>query len=335
MKILRLRFTNLNSLRDAWSVDFTEPPLSESGLFAITGPTGAGKTTLLDAITLALYGRAARYGTEPSPAQMMSRHTGFCSAEVEFSCASGIYRSVWQLKRARNQPAGKLQNAERRVIALPSEETLTQKIDESNRKVEELTLLNYERFLRSVMLAQGDFAAFLKAKPNERMELLEQITGTRIYSDISVAAYEQADAAKKSSEALRQRHAAVPVFTPVERREGEEQLAAVAARGGPVGGRLRTALDAAAAGSMSPTIGQKVFYSLGQAAQSGGFDTAVGFVFFYYSVVLGLSGALVGAALAIGLAFDAVVDPFIGSWSDNLKSRLGRRLPLMMAAILP
>ena len=79
----------------------------------------------------------------------------------------------------------------------------------------------------------------------------------------------------------------------------------------------------------------KVFYSLGQAAQSGGFDTAVGFVFFYYTVVLGLSGALVGAALAVGLAFDALVDPMIGSWSDNLKSRLGRRLPLMIAAIAP
>ena len=78
-----------------------------------------------------------------------------------------------------------------------------------------------------------------------------------------------------------------------------------------------------------------MFYSLGQAAQSGGFDTAVGFVFFYYTVVLGLSGALVGAALAVGLAFDAGVDPMIGSWSDNIKSRLGRRLPLMIAAILP
>ena len=64
MKILRLRFTNLNSLRDEWSVDFTTPPLSEAGLFAIIGPTGAGKTTLLDAITLALYGRAARYDNE-------------------------------------------------------------------------------------------------------------------------------------------------------------------------------------------------------------------------------------------------------------------------------
>ncbi len=82
-----------------------------------------------------------------------------------------------------------------------------------------------------------------------------------------------------------------------------------------------------------PTMAQKIFYSLGQAAQSGGFDTAVGFVFFYYSVVLGLSGALVGVALAVGLAFDAFVDPMIGSWSDNIRSRLGRRLPLMIAAI--
>ena len=238
MKILRLRFTNLNSLRDTWSVDFTQPPLSESGLFAITGPTGAGKTTLLDAITLALYGRAARYGTEPSPEEMMSRHTGFCSAEVEFRCASGTFRSAWQLKRARNHPAGKLQNAERRVIALPSEETIAQKIDESNRKIEELTLLNYERFLRSVMLAQGDFAAFLKAKSNERMELLEQITGTGIYSEISVAAYRQADTARKRSEALRQQHAAVPVLTPEGRAERETQLAASVTRLGEVKAEL-------------------------------------------------------------------------------------------------
>ncbi len=78
-----------------------------------------------------------------------------------------------------------------------------------------------------------------------------------------------------------------------------------------------------------PTL-VKLFYSLGQAAQSGGFDAAIAFVFFYYSAVLGLSGALVGAALAVSLAFDAVVDPVVGSWSDNIKSRFGRRLPLMM-----
>lgn len=89
----------------------------------------------------------------------------------------------------------------------------------------------------------------------------------------------------------------------------------------------------AAAAHIRPTLAQKLFYALGQAAQSGGFDTAITFIFFYYSVVLGLPGSLVGLALAVGLAFDAVVDPLIGSWSDNIKSRLGRRLPLMIAAI--
>jgi len=81
---------------------------------------------------------------------------------------------------------------------------------------------------------------------------------------------------------------------------------------------------------LKPPVTVKLFYSLGQVAQSGGFDTAIGFVFFYYTAVLGLSGALVGAALAISLAFDAIVDPLIGSWSDNIRSRLGRRLPLMI-----
>ncbi len=82
-----------------------------------------------------------------------------------------------------------------------------------------------------------------------------------------------------------------------------------------------------------PSVVQKIFYALGQAAQTAGFDTALGFVFFYYTAVLGLSGALVGAALAVGLAFDALVDPLIGSYSDNLKSRWGRRLPLMILSI--
>ena len=81
-----------------------------------------------------------------------------------------------------------------------------------------------------------------------------------------------------------------------------------------------------------PSVAEKLFYSLGQTAQSGGFDTAIGFVFFYYTAVLGLSSALVGAALAVSLAFDAVADPMIGSWSDNMKSRFGRRLPPMIVA---
>jgi len=86
-------------------------------------------------------------------------------------------------------------------------------------------------------------------------------------------------------------------------------------------------------GDARPSLSVKLFYSLGQTAQSGGFEAAIGFVFFYYTAVLGLSGALVGAALAVSLAFDAVVDPMIGSWSDSIQSKMGRRLPLMIAAV--
>jgi GPH family glycoside/pentoside/hexuronide:cation symporter len=93
--------------------------------------------------------------------------------------------------------------------------------------------------------------------------------------------------------------------------------------------RVETAVGV---GGLNPSVIEKLFYSLGQTAQSGGFDTAIGFVFFYYTAVLGLSGALVGAALAVSLAFDAVADPVIGSWSDNIHSRFGRRLPLMIGA---
>lgn len=81
-------------------------------------------------------------------------------------------------------------------------------------------------------------------------------------------------------------------------------------------------------GELAPPTRVKLLYGLGQA-HDGGFNVAMGFVLFYYTAVLGLPGALVGAALFVGTCFDAAVDPFIGSWSDNIRSRFGRRVPLM------
>ena len=205
MKILRLRFQNLNSLRGPFEIDFDQAPLADAGLFLITGPTGAGKTTVLDAVTLALYGRSARYGTAPNPAEVMSRHTAECMAEVDFQCAEGRYRSVWKLRRANGAVDGNIIK-ERRVIYLSDGETiLTQKQDESNKLVAELTGLDYDRLLRSVLLAQGDFAAFLRAKPAQRTELLERVTGAAIYSQISRAAYEEAKLAAEAHQKLEER----------------------------------------------------------------------------------------------------------------------------------
>lgn len=226
MKILRLRLTNLNSLRGTNEVDFTQAPLAGCGLFAITGPTGAGKSTLLDAITLALYGRVARYGAMPSPDAMMSRHTGECSAEVEFACAAGEFRSVWQLQRARKKADGKVQQAKRRVIALPAEAIIAESIKEADAKILELTGLDYDRFLRSVLLAQGDFAAFLKAGAKERTDLLQQVTGTGVYQDISQAAFRRAADAEQALDLLRRTHEAVAVLAPELRAQHEATLAA-------------------------------------------------------------------------------------------------------------
>lgn len=226
MKILRLRLLNLNSLRGAVAIDFTLPPLAACGLFAITGPTGAGKTTLLDAITLALYGRVARYGPTPSPDAMMSRHTGECSAEVEFACAAGTFRSTWQLQRARKKPDGKLQPAKRRVIALPAETILAESIKDADTHILALTGLDYDRFLRSVLLAQGDFAAFLRAGPKERTDLLQQVTGTGIYQDISQAAFRRAADAETAHANLLRDHQAVPVFSVDDLARHETDLAA-------------------------------------------------------------------------------------------------------------
>jgi exonuclease SbcC len=190
MKILRIRLNNLNSLKGPHSIDLTEEPLASAGLFAITGPTGAGKSTILDAITLALYGKAARYGSDTNPEDMMSRHCGECSAEVEFEVPSGVYRAVWERHRARSKADGKLQPP-KRFIYDSAGEPLTQQIQEAEKKIEELLGLNYERFLRSVLLAQGDFAKFLKAKADERAGLLESLTGTAIYSRLGKLAYDK------------------------------------------------------------------------------------------------------------------------------------------------
>ena len=82
-------------------------------------------------------------------------------------------------------------------------------------------------------------------------------------------------------------------------------------------------------GDLKPTRSVKFLYSLGQVVESG-YLAVNSFVFFYYTAVLGMSGSMVGAALAISLCIDAALDPLIGSWSDGLRSRLGRRIPAML-----
>ncbi len=189
MRILKIRIFNLNSLRGEHIVDLTSEPLASCGIFAIVGATGSGKSTILDAITLALYGRASRYGHE-NPHNMMNRQSGESVAEVAFEVKNHVYRAEWHLHRARKEANGKFQSVSR-YIYNHTGETLAQNVRECALKIEEILGLDYDRFLRSVLLAQGEFARFLKAKSNERAELLESLTGTKIYSQIGTLAFEK------------------------------------------------------------------------------------------------------------------------------------------------
>lgn len=193
MRITHLRFKNLNSLTGEWSIDFTSPEYVADGIFAISGPTGAGKSTILDAICLALFGRTPRLSNiSSSTNEIMSRQTGECFAEVVFETSGGSYRAHWSQRRARGNPGGALQNPRHELSEAGKEgKVLASQLRQTETLVEEKTGLDFGRFTQSMMLAQGGFAAFLKATGNERAPILEQITGTEIYSKISMQVFEQ------------------------------------------------------------------------------------------------------------------------------------------------
>ena len=223
MKIQRIILKNLNSLRGEHTIDLIAAPLSNVGLFAITGQTGSGKSTLLDAITLALYGRAARYDKESNPENMMSRRCGECSAEVEFEVPNGEYRAVWQLRRARRHANGKIQPARRYIYDMDGT-ALAQQVRECDRLIVDLIGLDYDRFLRSVMLAQGEFARFLKSNANERAALLECLTGTAIYSDLSILAHQEAIRRETELNIKQQALEQIEILKDEEREEVESHI---------------------------------------------------------------------------------------------------------------
>ena len=202
MRILTLRLKNLNALKGEWKIDFTQSPFIDNGLFAITGPTGAGKTTLLDAICLALYHQTPRLGPiSTSNNDIMTRGTAECLAEVEFDIKGKAYRAFWSMRRARGKVDGNLQSADVELAEVESGKILATQVRPKSEEIEKLTGLNFARFTKSMMLSQGDFAAFLNANEADRAELLEELTGTEIYGQISQAVHQQfSDAKQKKKE---------------------------------------------------------------------------------------------------------------------------------------
>lgn len=222
MRILTLRLKNINSLKGEWKIDFRDPEFSQYGLFAITGSTGAGKTTLLDAICLALYHQTPRLHISKNENELMTRHTADSLAEVEFEVKGRVYRSFWSQHRARGKADGSLQQP---VVELAEENgrVITTKINDKLNEISRLTGLDFARFTRSMLLAQGGFAAFLEAKPNERAELLEELTGTEIYSQISKRVFERTKEERTQLELLQAQAQGVRLLSDAEINELKQE----------------------------------------------------------------------------------------------------------------
>ena len=208
MKVLTVRFKNINTLRGEWEIHFNRPPLQEAGLFAITGPNGSGKTTIFDAISLGLYGETTRLKNLPE--QIMSKQTSDCYCEVTFSVNTHVFRSTWSLSLTEGKPNAP---AMRLVELNDTEQILEDTIVAVRTRITELTGLDFKRFSRSVMLPQGEFAALLNALDSERVEILEKIVGKGIYSESITAAVEKAEIENKKLEALKE---AIQDFPPMQ-----------------------------------------------------------------------------------------------------------------------
>ncbi|AUC87486.1 exonuclease SbcC [Alteromonas sp. MB-3u-76] len=225
MKILTLRLKNLNALKGEWKIDFTQSPFVDNGLFAITGPTGAGKTTLLDAICLALYHQTPRLGTISSTSNdIMTRGTAECLAEVEFDIKGKAYRAFWSMRRARGKPDGNLQSADVELAEADTGKVLATQVRPKSDEIERLTGLNFARFTKSMMLSQGDFAAFLNANENDRAELLEELTGTEIYGRISQEVHAQFSEAKQKKKEYALRLEGVTLLNESEHKGLTDEL---------------------------------------------------------------------------------------------------------------
>lgn len=235
MKILSIKGENIASL-PSFDLDFTQPPLSEAGIFAITGKTGAGKSTILDSLCLALFNTTPRLHkahdkkisvdeiSQSDVRGLLRRGAAQAWVEVQFAGITGEeYTARWSVRRAYNKVDGSLQSVSHGLYkgiepapGCDGLQTISTQLSSTHNEVAQAIGLQFEQFTRAVLLAQGDFTAFLKASSNNKAELLEKLTGTNIYTEISKSIFHKAKEADQHYHEEQARTDGIEILTPEE-----------------------------------------------------------------------------------------------------------------------
>jgi exonuclease SbcC len=219
---LKLKFKNINSLSGEHEIDFTQSVFTNEGLFAITGKTGAGKSSILDAISLALYGKTPRVEISGNENAVMTRGEKDCYSEITFEVNGKVWKSNWKQERTRT---GNLKPVVRQ-ISDSNNKIIADQLRACDTRIVEILGLTFDQFTKVILLAQGSFAAFLEADKNDKGALLEQITGTEIYGEISRRVFERSKAEKEKLDKVLFELEAIKILSEEEIKNLNDEIAA-------------------------------------------------------------------------------------------------------------
>jgi exonuclease SbcC len=200
VRIHRLEISAFGPFAGTEEIDFDR--LSAQGLFLLNGPTGAGKTSVLDAICYALYGSVP--GARQDGKRLRSDHAD-TAAEPRVTCEFTARGRRFEVSRspAWNKPSARGRNG---FTAQQAKTLLRERVagawveksgrnDEAGAEITALLGMDREQFTRVVMLPQGEFAAFLRSKASDRLELLQKLFGTERFEAVERELASQAAAA--------------------------------------------------------------------------------------------------------------------------------------------